>query len=108
MPKVTTKGTVHAVRMSHDGKTADVTVHHGAPIKASKANPYPEQPQSSHTIPAKHAQHFPVGAPVTMTMRTQAPSEEQGETAPDNEAQETATVPSKAIGKGFMAGKAKD
>ena len=107
MAKITsTPGIVHAVSMSHDGKTANLTIHHGPPAKASKANPFPDQPQTVHTIAAKHAQHFPVGKSVKMTLST-APNEEAGESSPDNEDQETATVPSKAIGKGFMVGKAK-
>ncbi len=91
-----TSGTVHAVRMSHDGKTADLTIHHGDRKAPSKSNPFPEQPQTSHTIAAKHAPHFPVGKKVKVTVSTAEP-----------DADDTNYAASNTIGKGFMAGKSK-
>lgn len=90
-----TSGTVHAVRMSDDGKTADLTIHHGEPVGPTKANPFPHQPQTQHTVAAKHAASFPVGRSVKMTLST---------AEPDADDQETTDTPSSSIGKGYAMG----
>ena len=92
-----TAGIVHAVRMSQDGKTADLTIHHGDAPASTKANPFPERPQTTHTIQAKHASHFPVGTPVKMTLSTAQADGDDGD-------EETADVPSSSIGKGYAMG----
>lgn len=100
-----TAGTVHAVRMSQDGKTADLTIHHGDAPASTKANPFPERPQTTHTIQAKHAGHFPVGTPVKMTLSTANTAAPQADGDADDE--ETENVPSSAIGKAYAMGSKK-
>lgn len=86
--------------MQDSGKTADLTIHHGEPPKSSKANPFPDRPQTTHTIPAKHAAHFPVGTPVKMTLSTTS-------SQADGDDEETENVPSSSIGAGYAKGVAK-
>lgn len=99
MPKVAvTSGTVRAVRMSQDGKTADLTIHHGATKQPTKGNPFPEQAQTQHTIAAKHAQHFPVGKEVKLTLSTAEPDADDAETS------DSPRNGSPAISRGYTIG----
>jgi hypothetical protein len=83
--------------MAHDGKTADLTIHHGAAPKASKTHPFPDRPQTTHTIPAKHAAHFPVGTPVKMTLSTASADQ-------DDDAETADVHVSSSIGAGYAKG----